>query len=388
MGIIVRQRKDKTGWWAFVHHQRKRLKRRFETERDARKFAELLSAQLKLSEFNGEASPLSDNNRQMPTVETYLTDWLHTYAEVHCKSTTAHGYRVMIVRHLLPVFGSRKLDEVSRADIKRLIADLSGKGLKKQTIHNILTPFKEAYHHAMDEGIVSSNPVARTGRLTHSREDRRLHMSPLDAEEVKALLQHARETVPSLYAILLCAVRTGLRQGELIGLQWSDIDFRSGFLEVRRAVVKRQLTSTKNHKLRRVDMSPQLIDALRHMREIRELESMSGKPVSEWVFVTSSNTRWDDSNLRHAFIKLLRTAGIRRVRFHDLRHTYVSLMAQQGSPPKYIQEQCGHSSIQVTMDRYAHLFPSGNKEWSAKLDDVQTSIVAPQTHPQGSGAGK
>ncbi len=373
MGIIVRQRKDKTGWWAFVHHQRKRLKRRFETERDARKFAELLSAQLKLSEFNGEASPLSDNNRQMPTVETYLTDWLHTYAEVHCKSTTAHGYRVMIVRHLLPVFGSRKLDEVSRADIKRLIADLSGKGLKKQTIHNILTPFKEAYHHAMDEGIVSSNPVARTGRLTHSREDRRLHMSPLDAEEVKALLQHARETVPSLYAILLCAVRTGLRQGELIGLQWSDIDFRSGFLEVRRAVVKRQLTSTKNHKLRRVDMSPQLIDALRHMREIRELESMSGKPVSEWVFVTSSNTRWDDSNLRHAFIKLLRTAGIRRVRFHDLRHTYVSLMAQQGSPPKYIQEQCGHSSIQVTMDIYAHLFPSGNKEWSAKLDDVQSA---------------
>ena len=103
---------------------------------------------------------------------------------------------------------------------------------------------------------------------------------------------------------------------------------------------------------------------------------------------TRQDTRWDDSNLRHAFIKLLRSAGIRRVRFHDLRHTYVSLMAQQGSPPKYIQEQCGHSSIQVTMDIYAHLFPSGNKEWSAKLDDVQPPMVAPQTHPVGSGVGK
>ena len=113
-------------------------------------------------------------------------------------------------------------------------------------------------------------------------------MSPLDAEEVKGLLMYAREEVPSLYAIVLCAVRTGLRQGELIGLQWSDIDFRSGFLEVRRAVVKRQLTSTKNHKLRRVDMSPQLSDVLRHMQEIRELEAISGKPVSEWVFVTPS----------------------------------------------------------------------------------------------------
>jgi integrase len=138
-------------------------------------------------------------------------------------------------------------------------------------------------------------------------------------------------------------------------LQWSDIDFRSGFLEVRRAVVRREVISTKNHKLRRVDMSPQLIDALHHMRETRELEA---------------------------------TGGIRRVRFHDLRHTYVSLMAQQGSPTKYVQEQCGHSSIQVTMDIYAHLFPSGNKEWCAKLDSVQTPLVAPHTHPERVGAGR
>ena len=188
MGVIVRQRNDKTGWWAFVHYQGQRRKKRFGTEKEARTFAELFSAKLKLSAFNGDASPLSDRNRQVPTVKTYLTDWLHVYAEVHCKKTTAHGYRTMFNQHVLPVFGDHKLDEVTRADLKHLIADLSGKGLKKQTIHNILTPFKEAYHHAMDEGIVLSNPVARTGRLTHSREDRRLHMSPLDAEEVKVLL--------------------------------------------------------------------------------------------------------------------------------------------------------------------------------------------------------
>ena len=135
-------------------------------------------------------------------------------------------------------------------------------------------------------------------------------------------------------------------------------------------------------------MSPQLIEALRYVRQTRELESsMSGKPMSEWVLVTPSETRWDDGNLRHAFGKLLRSAGIRRVRFHDFRHTYASLMAHHGSPPKYIQEQCGHSSIQVTMDIYAHLFPSGNKEWSAKLDDIQTPTVAPQTDPEGSGVG-
>ena len=388
MGVRVRQRKDKTGWWVFIHHHGRRTKRRFETESEARHFAQLLSAKLKLSEFNGETIPLS-SGRQMPRVETYLADWVSTYAEVHCKRTTAKGYRDMIAKHLLPALGGRKLNEVTRADIKRLIADLVGKGLKKQTVHNILTPLKEAYHHAMDEGIVTSNPVARTGRMTHSREDRRLKMSPLTREEVKLLLQTAQEEkFLHLHAIHLCAVRTGLRQSELIGLQWPDLDFRNGLLEVRRAFVRGQLTSTKNYQLRRVDTSPELIQVLQRLRQTRKEESSkSGKPMSEWVFVTPSGTPWDASNLRRAFKKLLGNAGVRNVRFHDLRHTYASLMAQQGTPPKYLQEQMGHSSIQVTMDTYAHLFPTGNKEWSAKLDDGEPPKRAPRPHPEDWGWG-
>jgi integrase len=389
MGVTVRQRTDKTGWWAFIHHHGRRTKRRFETESEAHHFAQLVSARLKLADISGETIPFVNNGHQMPTVETYLADWTRTYAEVHCKPTTAKGYRDMIARHHLPVLGSRQLNEVTRADIKRLIADLVGKGLKKQTVHNILTPLKEAYHHAMDEGIVTSNPVARTGRLTHSREDRRIKQSPLTREGVKLVLKAALEKEflhLHLHPITLCAVRAGLRQSELIGLQWPDIDFRNGFLEVQRAFVRGQLTSTKNYQLRRVDMSPELSQVLQRLRQTREVESSkSGEPISEWVFVTQSGTRWDDSNLRKKFKKLLKHAGIRSVRFHDLRHTYASLMAQQGTPPKYLQEQMGHSSIQVTMDNYAHLFPSGNKEWSAKLDDGEPPKPAPRPHPEDWG---
>ena len=109
---------------------------------------------------------------------------------------------------------------------------------------------------------------------------------------------------------------------------------------------------------------------------------MTGHPMPEWVLLTPSNTRWDDSNLRLVFYRLLEGAGLRRVRFHDLRHTYASLMAEAGAPPKYVQEQLGHSSIQVTMDIYSHLFPSGNREWVQRLDDpLLTAKSAPQTHP-------
>lgn len=108
-------------------------------------------------------------------------------------------------------------------------------------------------------------------------------------------------------------------------------------------------SSTKSHKIRPVDMTPQLAKTLQTLKETRSLEaSMEGVPMPEYVFVTPSWTRWDDSNLREAFRELLTKAEIRHVRFHDLRHTYASLMAKAGAPPKYVQEQLGHSSIQVT----------------------------------------
>ncbi len=149
---------------------------------------------------------------------------------------------------------------------------------------------------------------------------------------------------------------TGLRQGELIGLQWGDVDVHGGFIEVRRAIVRGQLTSTKTRKIRRVDLTPQLTDRLKQLKDTRILEAaMSGKPVQDWVFLSPLGYRWDERNLRRAFYKVLETAKLRRIRFHDLCHTYASLLIQTTAPAKYIQEQLGHASIQVTMDVYGHL---------------------------------
>ncbi len=94
--------------------------------------------------------------------------------------------------------------------------------------------------------------------------------------------------------------------------------------------------------------------------------------MPEWVFLSPEGIRWDERNLRRGWYRLLSQAGIRRVRFHDLRHTWVSLLIQKGAHAKYIQEQAGHSSIQVTMDTYGHLFPSGNREFMGKLDEPAT----------------
>lgn len=385
MGVIVRERKDKPGtWWAFIHDQGRRTKRCFRTEPEARQFAEVMSVRLKLADVSGESVSLSPSPHPAPTVREYVEGWLTTYAEVHCKPTTAKGYRQLLTLHVYPLIGDRRLDQVARAEIKHLIGVLLGKKLKKSSVHNILTPLKEAYHHAIDDGLVANNPVVRTGRFTRTDEDRRATIQPLTRTEVGVLLEAAEVYAKSVAALLLCAVRTGLRQGELIGLQWGDVDVHGGFIEVRRAIVRGQLTTTKTRKIRRVDLTPQLSDRLQQLNDTRTLDAaMSGKPVPDWVFLSPLGCRWDERNLRRAFYTVLEQAQLRRVRFHDLRHTYASLLIQTTAPAKYIQEQLGHASIQVTMDVYGHLYGGEYRHFVSRLDDgKEAGEPAPPPHPE------
>jgi integrase len=137
---------------------------------------------------------------------------------------------------------------------------------------------------------------------------------------------------------------------------------------VRRNLVAGRLTSTKSTNRRRVDMSLNLTKALRELQRERKTASLkAGKPVPSWVFITREGTALDGDNVRHrVFYRLLEGADLRQIRFHDLRHTYASLLIQNGE--SYVKEQIGHSSIQVTVDVYGHLVPSANRAAVDKLD--------------------
>jgi len=370
MGAWITKRKDRPGWRVVAYHQGKEVTKTFRDKKTAKDFADKLDAKIKWAEANGEPLALSQPDQAMPTVKAYLEDWLETYAKVHCKPSTFRGHTRAVEKHLVPAFGTSPLHLLKREDVKRLIARLSKEGKSKGTIQNCLVPLKAAYNVAIEDGLVTFNPASRLGRLLKASGDKRQHLQPLTSEEVVTVLKKVKEDYPALHPILLCAVRTGLRMGELIGLQWGDLDFHGGFIEVRRAVVMGKETTTKSHKIRRVDMSRQLHDELQRLKEIRQIEAMnSGTELPPWVFLSPEGVRWGERNLRRRWYRCLEKAEIRTVRFHDLRHTYVSLLIRKGAHPKYIQEQAGHSSIQVTMDTYGHLFPSQNREWVNKLDE-------------------
>lgn len=383
MGVKLRERKGK-GWYVMIDWKGQRKAKCFGVnKKQAKEFAVMLTAKLKWAEQSGETVNLKSPENKIQNVKEYFEEWLITYADTHCKSSTAKDYRQALERHIFPSFGTYPLNEVTRIDIKRLIASLVGKGLKKQTIHNILTPFKEGYHHAIDDGLATLNPVSNMGRLIKVKEDRRIHVSPLTAQEVHLLLQSTQINLPYFYPLLLCALRTGMREGELIGLQWGDVDFQNGFIEVRRGIVRAKESSTKTHKIRRIDMSPQLSQTLCQLKETRVLEASYRKvPMPEWIFVWPENfKRISDTTVRRLFYQTLEKAEMRRVRFHDLRHTFASLLIQQKANPKYIQEQLGHGSIKVTMDIYGHLFEGDHRHFVHCLDNPQMSQTATQPQP-------
>jgi len=162
---------------------------------------------------------------------------------------------------------------------------------------------------------------------------------------------------------LLTAVLTGMRQGELFGLQWEDIDFARHQIHVRRSLWRGTLGTPKSRRSRRaIDMTQTLEQALQELSTTRR---------SEFVFCSERGTPLDADNFRHReFPAALRRAALRRIRFHDLRHTYTSLLIAHGAHPRYIQAQLGHASIQTTLDRYGHLMPQLHQAEAQKLDHL------------------
>jgi integrase len=174
----------------------------------------------------------------------------------------------------------------------------------------------------------------------------------------------------------LCAVRPGLRLGELRALEWRDVDWRQRFIRVERNYVEGAFTTPKNGHCRNVDMSLQLRATLRLLRRHqRALWLQRGRPLPAIIFPSAHGTPIDDSRIRKANLSIVRKAEVRRRRMivHVLRHTFASLLIQQGESLTYVRDLMGHRSIAVTIDIYGHLVPGGNRTAVDRLDDWTTS---------------
>ncbi len=397
MGVKVREKVKGSGvWWIFVAHDGKRFSKRVGDKKTANKVAGQFSAKLTLGE---DLQP--QEKPSIPTVNQYYKHYKRVYLEVAVRETTLAIYETSFEKHILPVLGEKGMDDVTRADIEILVADLVT-NLAKPTIRMTLSCLRAMFSHAIEHEIVVKNPVVKTTKMYAQTTAKHEEIEPLTAEEVMKFLRKAKELDVQArtrrkdsmvyYPLLLTAIHTGLRCGELAGLQWGDIDFNGSFLIVRRAFVNGQVVPTKTKKQRRVDLSDAVIHELQAYRRQKQADWLKkgSNEIPVWVFANDEGNPPDMNNVKHrGFKTTLTRAELRQIRFHDLRHTFASLLIQDGQSLAYVKDQLGHSSIKLTVDVYGHLVPGANRQAVNRLPTLDSlHPCCTQAEKSGRKAGR
>jgi integrase len=388
--MAVRVRKRGKSWYVYSYYKGQRQAQSCKT----RDVAETVAKEIRLAQARGAFGISESTEAKVQTFQEAAEAWLERYAKRQCRPATYEGYARLLRQQAFPLFGATPFETVSRRDVEALANGMADRGLSKSTIRFCISAIRGVYNDAIDNGANLNNPAVRPGKFLKDKIDRRLQIVPLASEEVQRLLEAARaidqeradhplkEVVPSYHLPLLTLVRTGLRLGELIGLQWGDLDFHGRFIEVKRQWTRGSYAPTKSGKMRRVDMSRQLCEALRDaMGSRRTALTVEGKELDleEPVFRNGAGGPLDESNVRKRLLRpCLERAELRQIHPHVLRHTFASLLLSNGEPITYVKEQLGHASIQLTVDTYGHLIPGANKAAVDRLDDAE--CISPATN--------
>lgn len=322
------------------------------------------------------------------TVATWLTHWVEEIAPLGVNENTMVGYGVAVRKHLIPGLGAHKLDKLRPEHIETLYGRMMAAGSKPGTAHQVHRTFRTALNEAVRRGHLGQNPV----RLAKAPRVREEEIEPFTVEEVQRLLRAADDRRNA--ARWAVALALGLRQGEALGLKWTDVDLRRGVLMVRRSrrrpqyahgcadektcgrkagyCPQRQRTNpetadTKSRAGRRaVGLPQQLVDLLRTHRKRQDAErAAAGDRWTEegWLFATdtgrgtSPRTDYDD------WKELLQAAKVRDGRLHDARHTAATVLLILGVSERAVMGLMGWSTTAMAA-RYQHM-----------VDTVRTNVA-------------
>ena len=312
------------------------------------------------------------------------------------RESTYIRYQDVLKNHAYPTIGKIRRDQVSRNHIKKLLLDYHAEGHTKKAVTLLRDVVNGPFATAVDDELINVSPVTGVlGRL-RIKEDNKESADPLNAEETALFLDICQEKHPDYYPLFLTMFRTGLRLGEVLALEGSDVDWHGRFFHVSRSYRRQKFSGTKTGKTRRVDMSDQVVEALQSLQEEGNLLNKREALVSGWndmsgiIFSNAKGQPKGQNTVRYIFKNVLKEAGLRGIRLHDLRHSYASQLLSDGISPVYVKDQLGHHSIEITVDIYGHWIPSGNQEAVNRLDNMAEKHTqsAPSPHPPKNESGQ
>lgn len=303
------------------------------------------------------------------TVAEYEERWLKT-KESQIEEGTYRQYSWLVKNHIIPRLGHLQLSKLRADHIQAMYSDLESEdAISPQSIGHLHRVLSQTLKNAVQWGLIAKNPA----ELAKPPKVGRHEFHVWTEAELETFLSVAKERT-RYYMIFLLGAATGMRLGEILGLKWSDVDFETGIIQVRRSGSKRKSTTTKTAASRRpVVMPSYLVEELQshHEQQQKEIAIQGTRwKKNDLVVPTSVGTQVLQGNIRGLLERLIKRAGVTECRFHDLRHLHATLLLTKGVHAKIVQERLGHSSIQVTLDRYSHVVPGLQEQAATEIDAI------------------
>ena len=325
---------------------------------------------------------------KIPTLEEFVPLSLKMNEDT-ADSHTIKSYEGMLRKHILPIYGDKKIDEISVADVRIWQQSLyQRKKLSYKTIKNLRAAWSSVFRYAIEYGYVSVNPVLsvklpskkkfvkfdESGRMTDLKgREIEEDIDPFTLDEVMKLIENAEGQFANILTVLFF---TGMRLGELVALCWKDIDWHASTIRIRRSRKRNgDLGLTKNGKSREIDILGPVAKALKKQYKLTGLQN-------GFVFLNQYGERYKDYDVlrEHFWRGLLRKTGLAYRTLYQTRHTFASIMLQHGEDLAWIsQRMLGHSEISTTLRFYSKYIPQGQKKHAAFLNDLSTNRVQMQS---------
>lgn len=298
------------------------------------------------------------------TVTDACLYFLNEYVKIECKEKTIDEYSRIINKDIIPYFKDTSLAVLSKKDVIDFRKHLyEKKNISVTTLNKYITLLGAIIQKQVDNEKIFRN-VAREVKKMKDKTLQQPKSRALSIEEINILLKTCKKIKPEFYPILYTAIYTGMRRGELLALQWKNVDFTKNKIFVEFSEYKGKL------------QTPKTKSSIRYIHMCKELKSflvehkLKSKP-SEFVFPNSNGGLYDGHNVSNRLFKpVVKASKLKHFRFHDIRHTYCSVLYEKGIQAKYLQSQLGHSSERITNDVYTHIDPNSTDVLEQVMNDM------------------
>jgi integrase len=300
--------------------------------------------------------------KEVPLFNKVAADWLE-YKKANVRGNTWNMYRGHVENHFEFV-NDLKINRVTVVTVEKFISDRRKDDVSLPLLRKLLITFGQVMKYAVRHRLIDHNPVAEAEKPRDQGEEKTFDIHVLKPAEINSFLDATEDE--KHHTLFMLAIMSGCRQGELFGLKWSDILWETSQLHIQRTYNNSAWYRPKSKaSIRKIDLGPTVI------KQLKKWKLACPPNEHDLVFPNQSGNPLDHGHmLRNFFWPALKKAELIQIRFHDMRHTFASLLIAQGENIKYIQKQMGHSKPSVTMDIYAHLMDEENPEAAKKLDDT------------------